>query len=231
MAEFFRVFWEAIKDFWEELLLLALMNLLTVLFAFPVVTFPPALAGLWSAANLVAKGKAIHWSDYFDGFRHYFWKAWRLALINILVLVVIYTNIRFYTPGVAPFKINQSVSTWISTFFTLTGIVWLMIQMYPMALLLEQEDERVRLALRNAAFLTALKPGFTLLLFVALVLIAIVSSLITILWVLVTLSFFAVLCNKAVLHLLEPYRKQAQQLKEGGKEGNVDGSGEGAVHP
>ncbi|MCX7681354.1 MAG: DUF624 domain-containing protein [Anaerolineae bacterium] len=214
MVEFLRVLWGAVKDFWEELLLLVLMNLLTVLFAFPVVTFPPALAGLWNVGNLVAKGKGIHWSDYFDGFRHYFWKSLKLALLNVLVLVIVYTNIRFYTPEVAPFKISREVSAWISVFFTLTGLIWLMIQMYPMALLLEQEDERVRIALRNAAFLTGLKPGFTLLLFVTLVLIGIVSLLLPILWPLVTLSFYAVLCNKAVLHLLEPYRKMARERKE-----------------
>lgn len=218
MLEFLRVLWGAVKDFWEELLLLVLMNILTVLFAFPVVTFPPALAGLWNVGNLVAKGKGIHWSDYFDGFRRYFWKSLKLALINILFLVVVYTNIRFYTPEVAPFKISQEVSAWISVFFTLTGLIWLMIQMYPMALLLEQEDERVRIALRNAAFLTALRPGFTLLLFITLILIALLSSVIVVLWVLVTLSFYAVLCNKAVLHLLEPYRKMARERKEGSQE-------------
>jgi len=84
MKHVFRVFWEALREFWDELFLLMLMNVVTVLLVIPVVTFPPALAGLWGAANLVAKGRAIHWSDYFEGFRRYLWKAWGLALLNIL---------------------------------------------------------------------------------------------------------------------------------------------------
>jgi len=35
---------------------------------------------------------------------------------------------------------------------------------------------------------------------------------------LITLSLFAVVCNKAVLHLLEPYREQAQKEGESSDE-------------
>ena len=47
MKRALRVFWGALKDFWDELFLLMLMNIVTVLLLIPVLTFPPALAGLW----------------------------------------------------------------------------------------------------------------------------------------------------------------------------------------
>jgi hypothetical protein len=214
MRDVFRVFWEAIKDFWEELLLLVLMNILTVLFLFPVITFPPALAGLWNAANLAAKEKSIHWSDYFEGFQRYFLKAWALALLNILVMLLVATNVRFYTPEVAPFEISSNASAWIRGIFISAGFLWTAMQMYPMALLLEQEDQRLRVALRNAAVLFIANPGFTIVLLILLVVAAVISTLLTIPWILLTLAFFGVVCNKAVLHLLGPFRERLKEKEE-----------------
>lgn len=64
MRDAFHIFWKAIKNLWEEIFLLSIMNIVTMLPAILVVTFPPALAGLWSAANRAVDGLAIHWSDY-----------------------------------------------------------------------------------------------------------------------------------------------------------------------
>ena len=218
MKYVFRVFWEALKGLWEELFLLILMNIVTVLLALPVVTFPPALAGLWNAANLVAKGKSIHWSDYFEGFRNYFWKAWKLALLDILVAVIVFTNIRFYTPGIAPFKISPTLSLWLQALFVGIASLWLVIQVYPMALLLEQEDQRLRVALRNAAVLFVANPGFTIVLVVLLLVVAAVSTVFPVLWFVVTIALFAVVCNKAVLYLLEVHRERARAEAEASNE-------------
>jgi len=207
MKDVFRIFWEALKDFWDELFLLALMNIVTVLLAIPVVTLPPALAGLWNVANRVAQGKAIGWSDYFEGFRRYFWKAWGLALLNILVVIIVVTNLWFYTPGNAPFEIHPTLGLWMRAFWVAVALLWLALQMYPLALLLEQEDQRLRVALRNTAVIFIANPSFTLVLAALLLIVAVISTLLSALWFLVTLALFAVVCNKAVLHLLEPYRK------------------------
>lgn len=217
MKRVFRVVWEALKDFWDELFLLMLMNIVTVLLLIPVVTFPPALAGLWSAANLVAKGRAIHWSDYFEGFRRYFWRAWGLALLNIVVAGVIFTNIRFYTPGTVPFDISPNLGLWIQALFVGVALLWLFIQMYPMALLLEQEDQRLRVALRNAAVLLITNPGFTIVLFLLLLVVAAISTVFPVLWFLITVALLAVVCNKAVVHLLEPFRERARAREEEGE--------------
>ena len=211
MRAVFRVFWEAAKDAWEEMFLLALMNIVTALLLLPVVTFPPALAGLWSVANLVVQGKGIAWSDYFGGFRRYFKKALGLALINILVLATLLINIYFYVPGNAPFKISENLSFLIRAFWVSATFLWLALQMYPLALLIEQEDQRLRVALRNAAVLLFAHPGFSLVLVVLILIVSAISVVIPALWVLVTLGFLAVLCNKAVRHLLEPYRERAER--------------------
>jgi uncharacterized membrane protein YesL len=215
MKRALRTFWGALRDFWDELFLLALMNVVTVLLLIPVVTFPPALAGLWSAANLVAKGRAIGWRDYFKAFRRYFLKAWGLALLNGLVGIILVANVLFYAPANVPFEISPTLSFWIQALFLGVAFVWLIVQLYPMALLLEQEDQRLRVALRNAAVLFAANLGFTIVLALLLLVVAAVSMVLPPLWLLVTVALFAVVCNKAVLHLLETYREARVEAAEG----------------
>jgi len=208
MKNAFGTFWETLKDFGDEWFLLSLMNAVTVLLAIPVVTLPPALAGLWNAANRVANGKALDWSDYLAGFRRYFWKAWRLALLNVLVAVILLTNIWFYGQENIPFALNENVKMWIQAFFAVAGTLWLLYQMYPLAMLLEQENQRLWLALRNAAAVLLVNPIFTIVFGLLLLIVAAVSTFLPILWFLITPALFAVACNKAVLHLLKPYREQ-----------------------
>ena len=203
-----RVFWGAIKDVWEELFILALMNLVTVLLLVPVVTFPPALAGMWAAANLAARGKSIAWSDYFGAFKSYFGKAWALAGINIGIIATLAFNIWFYGPEVSPFNLSDTVSLMIRAFWTSILVIWVFLQLYPFAMLLEQEDQRIRVALRNALVLLAAHPGFSLLLGIILLVLIAVSVVIPALLALISLAVVAVTCNKAVRHLLVPYRER-----------------------
>jgi hypothetical protein len=213
MKNVFRVFWEAIQDWWYDFALLMVMNIFTVLLFFPIITLPPALAGLWNVGNLSAQGRAISWADYFEGFRRYFFKAWGLALLNILVIVIVFTNVRFYTPGIAPFEIGDTLSMWVRGFFLAMGFLWVVVQLYPMATLLEQEDQRLRVALRNSAVLFITNPGFSVVLALLLLLLTVVSTFLVIPWV-ATLALFAVVCNKAVLHLLEPHRERMRKEAE-----------------
>ncbi len=201
------VLWEAMKNFWDELFLLMLMNVVTVLLSVPVLTFPPALAGLWNVANRAARGRAIHWRDYWDGLRRYAWLAWRLALLNLLVTLVLLTNLRFYTPGIAPFDLHPTLSVWIRGVVLCLLFLWSLVQIYPLALLLEQEDRRLRVALRNAGVLFVTNPLFTLAVGLLLLVAAVVSTVLILPWFLVTPAFFAIVCNQVVLHLLKPHRE------------------------
>lgn len=216
MKDALRIFWQALKEMWDELFILMLMNIVTVLLAIPVVTLPPALAGLWSVANRIANGTASGWSDYWDGFRRYFWKTWKLALLNLLVTTVLVSNIWFYGQKNLPFALDASIKIGIRAFFTMALGLWLLYQMYPLAMLLEQKDQRLKTALRNAALVYLTKPVFTIVLGLLLLIVAAISTFIPLLWPIATLALFAVVCNKAVLHLLEPYR---ERMKEQSQEG------------
>ncbi len=215
MRGILHILWEALRDLWENLFILVVLNLLTLLLALPVVTFPPALAGLWYVSNQIANGETAEWGDYFHGFRRYFLKAWGLALINVLASTIVLVNIWFYRPGVVPLDISDNLAAWIRSIFVVLGFGWWCYQCYPMAMLLEQEDQRIRVALRNSAILLIAYPGATLVLGVLALLLLGLSLYFPPLLALVTLAFLAVACNKMVVHLLKPFRERAKAEKAG----------------
>ena len=83
-----------------------------------------------------------------------------------------------------------------------------------MALLIEQTDKRLRVALRNAAVLYLRRPGFSALVAIVVLIIILLSLLLGLPLVLITWSLVAVICNKAVKHLLVPERERARAEEE-----------------
>jgi uncharacterized membrane protein YesL len=188
---------------------------------------------MWTAANLAARGKSIAWSDYFGAFKRFFGKSWALAGINIGIIVTLGFNIWFYRPDISPFNLGDTASLMIRAFWTSILVIWVFLQLYPLAMLMEQEDQRVRLALRNSLVLLAAHPGFSLLLGIIVLVLLAVSVLIPALLALISLAIVAVTCNKAVQHLLVPYRERLAEAdgdedaeENAGEEGGV-GSGDG----
>jgi uncharacterized membrane protein YesL len=197
-----------VKDTYDELFLLALMNVVTVLLQVPIVTGPPAIAGLWAVGNRAAQGVVIGWSDYFGAFRKHFGRAWAMAGLHLAVLVVLASNFWFYSPGNNPFNISQELSLIIRAFWLALLFYWLLLSQHLLPLILEQEDQRLRVTLRNAFVLLMTRPGFSVLQSILIVAVAVISALLTVLWLLVTPAFLAVLTNEAVIVLLEPFRER-----------------------
>jgi hypothetical protein len=132
-------------------------------------------------------------------------RAWGLALLNVLLAVTLFTNIRFYTSDDTPFGIGSPLSGWLQAFWMALAFVWLILQMYPLALLLDQESKRSReMAWHNAAALFASNPGLTLALTLFVLAIAVVSMLFPAAWFLITLALLAIVCINMARHGLAP---------------------------
>jgi hypothetical protein len=212
MKDAFLVLWSALKDSWDALFLLMFLNVITLLLTIPILTAAPAFAALWYAGNRVARGRTVSIPEYFAAFRFYFWKAWVLTVINILGFAIAFVNLWFFVTSDALFETGTALSLAIAAFWLAMGFLWLVFQMYPLALLMEQEDQRLRTALRNAAVLLIANPGFSVLLALLLLSLAVFIGLVLLpLWFIILWAFFAVACNKAVLHLLKPHRRKAER--------------------
>jgi uncharacterized membrane protein YesL len=141
--------------------------------------------------------------------------AWGLALLNMLLAITLFANIRFYALEDVPFGISPALGPWVRGFWLALACLWMILQMYPLALLLDQDgQQRHRAVLGNAVTFLAANPGYTILLTLLVLLVAVVSAFFPVLWFVIILALFAMVCNRVVRHLLEA--RQQPHGKDGG---------------
>ncbi len=201
MSSALRVTWETLRDWWDSMVGLATFNLVWLGLSLTVILCPPATAGLYAVTNSLAHGKGQRLGDFVEAARRYAWLSWRWALINVVLGGVLAVNFAFYG------AVESTAGVLIQIALVSVGIVWLVMQFYTWPFLIEQEQKRLRLALRNALFLSQANPLYTLLMLVVAGL-AIVFSLVAILPLgFFTMSFLALLGNRAVVERLTHYGK------------------------
>ena len=75
--------------------------------------------------------------------------AWGLALLNMLLAITLFANIRFYALADLPLNIGPALGPWVRGFWLALACLWMILQMYPLVLLLEQEHRPQRRAARH----------------------------------------------------------------------------------
>lgn len=178
--------------------------LFSVLLALLLVLGPnPAASGIHLWANRLVNEERVEFSLFWEGFRAYWRPALLLWLISGLGTVLLVANALFYL------NMDVAIVKVIGVIFLYAIVLWLAMQMYMMPLLVEQEDKRVRLVLRNAFFLTMAHIVPTLVIFVVLTVLVLVSVAVTLLVALLTASVVALVMARALQILLERYRPTA----------------------
>lgn len=187
---------DALVDAYYDALPLVSVNLLWFMLTLPLVTAPPAAAGLYHTTNRLAHQRPANWRTFFEGFRTHFWLGWRWGLANLVVLSVLGGNYAFYG------KLELSWGRWAQGLFLGLAMVWGLLQVYTFPLLLEQEDQRVLTAVRNSVVLYLQRPVFSLGLALLVVLLVGMSSLLPPSWLLITGSLCAYLTNRGTIVVL-----------------------------
>ncbi len=209
------VFWQTLKDTWEELYSLAIVNL-AWLFGFlaplslayllagnaglvwlsipfllaAVALFPMTVAGMYVVTNRVAHGKTFHFSDFVAGIRVYWWRSLLWFLGNVVFLVLVYANLVFYP--------SHFEGAWV----VLVGGFWLAMQIYFWPLLIEQENPRMLLAWRNSAYMVLANPFYAFFIVSFSIVLFGLSVVLTLPLVFVGMALLGLLGNNAVLTLL-----------------------------
>lgn len=205
----------SLKHLWEEFVWLVLLNLLWSLsVALPLIPLiilsnvdliwvlatslllslplPIVSGALCFVANQVSRGKAIGWGTFVTGLRRYWAKSLVVALINVVVLILIAMNVQFYGFILQGSWTNFALSAWL-----VVGIYWLLTQVFWFPMILELENEKVFLALRNALAMVIITPGFSLTLAVVIVVLGVLCIALSVPAVLFMASLFLLMANHA----------------------------------
>jgi len=203
MSDAWHVFRKTLSDLWDEMFLLAMVNVLWVALNLLLITGPPATAGLFVLTHRLARGEAVGLRDFFEGLRRYFWRSWLWAIV---------AGAGFFILGGDTVLVGGLSSTdytvLIQGFFLMLLFLWAFVLLCAFPLILEQERPSLRLALRNALVMFATNPGFSATLFGLALLVALLSSLLVAPWGIITVAFLALLGNHAVLDRLAAWRER-----------------------
>jgi uncharacterized membrane protein YesL len=188
---------------------MAVINLLLALSWLTIILGPPATFGLYYVTNALAHGRSIGPQGMLQGGRRYLLTSWRWMLLNLAVVVVIGVNYAFYD------SMTPAWANFLQAAFLLLGAAWLIVQFYTLPYLMEQEEQRLRVALRNGLFTALAAPGYTLVVAGAAALVAALSIGTVALLFLGGPCLVAALGNRAIVERLETYRvREREATKE-----------------
>lgn len=205
-----KVIGKSIVDWWDSWFDLVAAVLVWLVAQITIVFGPPATFGLVYTAHALINGESLGAKGIIEGGRKYFSKSWLWALLNILVVAIIYTNFYFY---------GQMDSVWGAygqLFTIMIGTIWLVTQCYTVVYLMEMVEKRLFLAIRNGFFTTMASPIFSLLISLF-ALIVIILCAVTVLPIFFGLpALVPILYIRALYNRLEKYglREREKSPKE-----------------
>jgi hypothetical protein len=232
MIDALRVAWQSLKDLWEELVLLIMLNiawsLVTLAAAAPILLLLGSdlvlglalstvlfwllsivTGALCFVANQVTRGYAVGWGTFANGLKHYWLKSLVVAIINLVMLALITFNVLFYALQVQGAWTYFAVSIWGAI-----GIYWLLVQVYWFPMLLEMKSEKILASLRNALALPFITPGFSTTILLILILLVVLSTFLMVPLVLFTTVYLLLIMNHATRNRLEMIR-QKHEARQG----------------
>jgi uncharacterized membrane protein YesL len=202
-----RVIKASFGDVWEDVWTALVCTLLWVLSVILVIPMPPVTLALFYYANRRAHGEIADLKDFWAGLRGYWKAAYRWGFLNLAVLLLLALDYQFtgQLGGQAWVRYAQGL-------YLALGGVWILLQLYTLPFLLEQEKPSVREALRNAAVMLGKNPGFSALLFCMLAGLLLAGVLLFMVSVAAGGCFLAIAANRAVLNRLTRKRQSTALL-------------------
>jgi len=218
------VFWQTLKDTWEELYSLAIVNLvwlfgwvavgslawlfaswsiivLAVLFLLLAVgALAVTTAGMYCVTNRVAHGKTFHFSDFVEGIKKFWWRSVLWILGNALLVFLVLFSLNFYTA-----LLEGLWAVLAGGFFLGLLGLWLATQMYFWPFLVEQKEPKTLMAWRNSAYLLLANPIYALFIGSFTLLFTVISAAIPLVLIFVGMAVIALLGNNATLTLLAKF--------------------------
>lgn len=118
------------RDWWYAWLVFLAVNTLWILASATLILAPPALFGLFYAANEAAHRRGAGVDDFIQGTRRYFFKSWQWGAVNLIAALLVWVNLNFY----AQFAEGWSAALLLVTL--LLAAFWIVIQAYTLPYLM-----------------------------------------------------------------------------------------------
>ncbi len=198
---------DAFQDVWADLWTMLVCNLFWLVANVLIVPGPPATLALVYWGNRIAHGEVVDLSDFWRAFGRYWGPAWRWGGINLGVITFLIVDIALTG------RIVQGLwEPYLQGLYIALLAGWLTVQLFALPFLFEQKTMSVRQALHNGVVMIGKNLGFSIILFLYLGLILIVSTIASMLSLMLGAVFIACVSNRAVLNRLESFKLSSSRV-------------------
>ena len=188
----FKVVWRAVKRLNHQSHLYVWGNVLWLLLSLPIVTSTAAWMALVRLGYTIPRQPGVTMDEFWQTFRQLWLKGIPLALFNVVFVFVNVSNLLAYWNDPSLLAVMLRVS-WV-----IVMLLWFALQLYAYPLYFALDNPAFIPAFRNAAVMLLQNPGFTLVIVITAVLVALLGTILPPVLVLLAGGAIAVLANAAV---------------------------------
>lgn len=170
-------------------------NLCFILTLIPIVTAPAGFAGLVKVSHAAALDRHADLNTFWEGVRENLWRGMLLGAMTVVILIVNVSNL-------ANYRIENAIDIVFRFVWFGAIALWLMMMIYVWPIYYEMRKPTLIGALRNAALMVLLNPGFTLVFATGMLLLMGLSVFLPPVAFLLTFAFAAILGTYAVFNRL-----------------------------
>ncbi len=219
----FKVFWRSLKDLFDEMLLMLMVNIIWCVMSLPllalaiyaaaqgaalpasimamlgVLPLGAANGGMYAIMQRVVEGRTSRLADFFAAVKANAVLSWKVYGVWMFVLVTLLFNLSFYA------GMSSTFGAFLMVLFLYLTAIWFAALIYIGPLMILQTDKRIKIIARNAALMTFGRPLFTLVTLVLMVLITALSFGLTVVLLpgIILFSFLALWSFRATTKLIE----------------------------
>ena len=191
----------SLRDVWKELWTILVVHLIFLFGNLSIVLGPPVTVAMFFYGNRIAHDEVVDERDFLQAIRDYWKPAWRWGFVNLSIIVLLAGD--YYLT--AKLLDDADVVYWVQGFYITLLIGWLVVQVFALPFLFEQERPLVTQALRNSVIFIRRNLIFVLMLALLLAFSLTLGVLTFMLTFVVGGALIAFASNHAVLdHLANP---------------------------
>jgi uncharacterized membrane protein YesL len=193
MLDGLRVLRRSLRLFYDGMFYLAIGNFLWVVLALFILPIPAVTAALFYVGHRAARDEVIQWRRVWSAVRSHLRTIYVLGFINLLVYLILLFDLLFYadTSGFLGIILYAASLALL--------ILWTMIQANLLPILFDSEEKGVWFVLRKAVLMLARYPIFYAVIYIFFSIVAVISTIFIAPWGVVTLGYFALVLNIALL--------------------------------
>lgn len=155
-----------VQDFWAEAAFITSSGLLGGLLSLLILPLPFVLAGHYGSAAQISEGSAGSWRTWFASGREHAGFFYKWVLLVAVITVGFVGNLVYYA------RFDAQWAAVLRGLMLSLMVLWLFPQPLVPALYLRQSDRRLRTAMRNAYVVCLTEPGTVIVLWAAILLLA-----------------------------------------------------------